>query len=408
MAPRRGAAKRGLPWYYRANIDPAPWPFRGRVGPRKAGHSSLRRFFFGLFLALLGALLAGLAADRLVLSQWHHGDGWIVLMGDVSEPIRETIVDEEQWETVRRNLSVQLLTGVQKGLWRQLEVEHLAGSTLKLHPGRRYILMRDTFADGSELYSVSDVYRMPYVVGMLVFTAGMLMACAGMAGLRALLGLLLSLAVLLFGYVPALLRGVAPVPFAVLTAAVVSGCTILLVVRRRRYRLIAFLGSLGGAVAASLTGALMVWLWQLSGLAGEGGSLLASTFPDLSLRGFLLAAIIIGSIGAVMDVAISVASALAEIGDYADSLDAGALWRSGLGVGREVLGSMINTLVLAYLGSSLPMAVLIASTGPTLRGMLNDPAIAEELARSLAGTVGLLLTVPITTAVAVWRLRRRS
>ncbi|QTX32243.1 YibE/F family protein [Aminithiophilus ramosus] len=358
-------------------------------------------------MALLAALLAGFAADRLVLSRWHHGDGWIVLLGDVSDPLYETIVDEEEWETVRRKLSVQLLTGVQKGLWRQVEVEHLAGSALQLHPGRRYILMRDTFEDGSEFYSVSDVYRMPYVVGMLVFTTGMLLSCAGVAGLRALMGLLLSLAVLLFGYVPALLRGVEPVPFAILTAAVVSACTVLCVVRRRRYRLIAFLGTVGGALAASLTGALMVWLWQLTGLAGEGGTLLASTFPGLSLRGFMLAAVIIGSIGAVMDVAISVTSALAEIGDYADSLDAGALWRSGLGVGREVLGSMINTLVLAYLGSSLPITVLIASTGPTLRGLLNDPAVAEELARSLAGTVGLLLTVPITTAVAVWHLRHR-
>ncbi|MDD4365548.1 MAG: YibE/F family protein [Synergistales bacterium] len=367
----------------------------------------MRRFFLGLLLALLAAILAGLAADRFVCCRWEHSDGWIVRMGEVSDPVPVDSSEEGQWNTVRRQISVQILTGVQNGLWRQVEVEHLAGSALELRPGRRYILMRDTFDDGSELYSISDVFRMPHVVGMLVFTGAMLMACAGTAGLRALLGLLLSLAVLLFGYVPALLRGVAPVPFAVLTAAAVSACTICLVVRRRRYRPVAFLGALGGALAASLTGALMVRLWQLTGLAGEGGALLASTFPDLPLRGFLLAAVIIGSIGAVMDVAISVTSALAEIGDYADSLDAGALWRSGLGVGREVLGSMINTLILAYLGSSLPLTVLIASAGPTWRGILNDPAVAEELARSLAGTVGLLLTVPITTAVCVWWIRGR-
>lgn len=367
----------------------------------------MKRLFIGLLLALVVALMAGFAADRLVLARWQHSDGWIVVMGDISEPLPRDEAGDGQWETVRRRISVQLLTGVQKGLWREIEVEHLAGSALELRPGKRYILMRDIFDDGAELYSVSDAFRMPHVVGMLVFTAAMLMACAGAAGFRALLGLLLSLAALLFGYVPALLRGVEPVPFAVLTAAFVSACTIGLVVRRRRYRLVAFLGAVGGALAASLTGALMVWLWQLTGLAGEGGSLLASSFPDLSLRGFLLAAIIIGSIGAVMDVAISVTSALAEIGDYADSLDAGALWRSGLGVGREVLGSMINTLVLAYLGSSLPLTVLIASSGPTWRGILNDPAVAEELARSLAGTVGLLLTVPITTAVCVWSIRGR-
>jgi hypothetical protein len=97
---------------------------------------------------------------------------------------------------------------------------------------------------------------------------------------------------------------------------------------------------------------------------------------------------------------------VAELSTYDPQITPTRLWQAGLGVGREVLGSMVNTLILAYLGGSLPFVVLIAEAGPTFFGFFNDPSIAEEIVRSLAGTMGLLLTVPITAFLGMWWHRR--
>lgn len=367
----------------------------------------MKKIVLSLLLAVLCSVLVTVVTDRLVLSVWDHESGWIVRLGAVESldavPPETGMEGDSAWRTVPYRVEVEILTGERRGQWTSVEIEHLAGSALKLQRDRRYLLMRDVFDDGTELFSVSDAFRMPLVVGVTTLCVGVLIAAAGQAGFRALLGLVLSLIVLLGWYVPGLTRGLSPVPFAVLASAGISFCTVFTVVRRSRYRMVAFWGAVGGAVAASLTGWLMVSFWRLTGLAGEGAPLLASTFPGMSLKGFLLAAVIIGSIGAVLDVAISVTSALSELKEHAPHLETSDLWKSGLNVGREILGSMINTLILAYLGGALPLTVVIAAAHPNLFGLLNDPAVAEEIMRSLAGTIGLLLAVPLTTAFFIIR-----
>lgn len=190
----------------------------------------------------------------------------------------------------------------------------------------------------------------------------------------------------------------------------VSTATIFCVVRRSCYRSAALLGSLSGAGCGFLLGALMVWAWQLSGLAGEGAALLASTLPGIDMQGILLASILVSAIGAVLDVAVSVTASMAELVSYAPDIPLRRLWTAGISVGSEVLGSMINTLILAYLGAALPMTILISSAGADVVGLLNDPYIAQEIVQSLAGTAGLLLTIPATALFFIlqegWTCRR--
>ena len=116
------------------------------------------------------------------------------------------------------------------------------------------------------------------------------------------------------------------------------------------------------------------------------------------MQGILLASVIIGAIGAVLDVSISITSAMGELHEYDPEIGTFRLMRTGLNVGRDILGSMINTLILAYFGSSLIISLLIADSQPVLWSVLNDPAIAAEILRGIAGTAGLLLTVPVTAA----------
>ena len=201
-----------------------------------------------------------------------------------------------------------------------------------------------------------------------------------------------------------------PIPLAFAAVLVISVLTIVCVVKRSRCRTVALLGSLGGVGCGFLLGWVMVFFCQLNGLAGEGAALLASTLPGIDVRGLLLASILIGAIGAVLDVGISITASMAELVDYDPNIPLRRLLTAGLNVGSEVLGSMINTLILAYLGAALPMTILISSAGADVVGLLNDPYIAQEIVQSLAGTAGLLLTIPTTALFFIlqegWTRRR--
>jgi uncharacterized membrane protein len=365
---------------------------------------------YTLFLLMLAPIIAWLAsrgADLLVISRWNTEDSAVVRLEEVLERSSDfDLQDASGWDTERVAMRITFRNGPLAGETKELEILQLADSRLELVPGREYLFLVDTFDDGSQQFSISDRYRIPAVAGFITFACVAFSILTGFAGVKALLGLFFSLFLLLGWFVPRLAEGHTPVPFAILAVAGVSILTIMFVVPSRSLWPIPFLGAVGGTVAASITGWLMVALWQLTGLENDSAVLLFSVAPHLELRGLLLAAVMVGAIGAVLDVAVSVTSSMAELYSYDPSIPIRRLWQAGINVGSDVLGSMINTLILAYLGSSLPFVVLIAMEGPDFTALVNDPHIAQELLRSVAGTVGLLLTIPVTASVGSWWIWR--
>jgi uncharacterized membrane protein len=281
----------------------------------------------------------------------------------------------------------------------------MEGSGMELKNGRRYVLIVDVFDDGSMQYSITDAFRIPSVIGVVVFVCGCLIAFTGFVGAKALLALGFSIASLLWIYIPLIVRGMPPVPLAFLAVLFISVATIFCVVRRKQARAVVLLGSMGGVSGAFLLGALMVELWQVSGLAGESASLLVTTIAGINIKGILLSSIVISAVGAVLDVGISITAAMSELVEYDPEITGFCLWAAGIRVGSEVLGSMINTLILAYIGTSLPLAILIGHAGADFWGLMNDPYVSQEILQSVAGTSGLLLTIPITATFFVLRER---
>ncbi len=389
-------------------------PLRRKTDLKK-GKKRMKKIvsYLALSALLLFLLVWGVVAgtDWYVLSRWDAKDSSVIVIEDLLGKRADPASGEGgEWESEFVKLRILYRSGPRTGLREDVEIMQLADSRLTLLPGKEYLLLADMFEDGTVQFSVSDRYRVPAVVGFITFACGILVIIAGRSGFKALVGLFLSLLFLIGWFVPRIASGHPPVPFAILAVAAVSVATCFFVVRKRELRPIPVFGAVGGAAGASLTGWVMVSLWQLTGLESDSAALLASTSPDLSLRGLLLAAVMVGSIGAVLDVAVSVTSSMGELYEYDPSIPRRRLWKAGISVGRDVLGSMINTLILAYLGSSLPFVVLIATEGADFIGLLNDPHIAQEVLRSVAGTVGLLLTIPVTAAAGVWWIsgRRRN
>lgn len=360
-------------------------------------------YFFRLALAILLAVAAYSAVDYRTLRSWDTSESLVVEVLDVG-PEREVHLEEgSPFRTLENDVLVLLLTGDRKGRTFSITVTQMEGSGVELRKGHRYILVSDTFEDGTVQYSIADAYRVSSVVGFVVFVCGALIAFAGKAGARALAGLLLSIIFLLWGYIPLVASGVSPMLPAFAVVTLISVVTVFCVVRRKQARLVALLGTLGGAAGAFLLGFVMVELWHLTGLAGESASLLFTTIPGIDIKGILLSSIIISAIGAVLDVGISITAAMSELVEYDPGIPLSRLWTAGIRVGGEVLGSMINTLILAYLGTSLPVAILNSNAGPNLTGLLNDAYVGQEIVQSLAGTSGLLLTIPITATFFVFR-----
>ena len=353
------------------------------------------------------------AVDYYAIHNWDNNESLIVR---VIEAGPESVIPpedekEESYEMLERNTVLQILSGTDDNeKLMNVRTVRLAGTGIEVVNGRRYLLVWDMFSDGRVQYSIADAFRVPSVAGIVMAVCAILIAMTGYRGLFALLGLGASIAVLIFTMIPLITNGWSPVGLALASVLIISTVTILCVVNHVRYMLVALLGSLGGALFGFLFGFLMVWAWQLSGLAGEGSALLASTLPSLNMRGVLLASVLIGSIGAVLDVAVSVTASMSEFVDYDSDIPLDRLLLAGLNVGSEVLGSMINTLILAYMGSSLPMAILICSAGVEISGIMNDPYIAQEIVQGIAGTLGLLLTIPVTAFCFVLQesLRRRN
>ena len=371
-----------------------------------------KSFFARLIFACLISWAFYCAVDYYAVHNWDNNESLIVRVVEAGPEVAippETD-EEETYEMLERDTVLQILSGTGGDELMHVKTVRLAGTGIEVVDGRRYLLVWDMFSDGRVQYSIADAFRVPSVAGIFMAVCAILIAMTGFRGLFALLGLGASIAVLIFTMIPLISSGWSPVALALASVLIIATVTILCVVHHVRYMLVALLGSLGGALCGFLMGAAMVFLWQLSGLAGEGSALLASTLPGLNMRGILLASVLIGSIGAVLDVAVSVTASMSEFVDYDNDIPLDRLLLAGLNVGGEVLGSMINTLILAYMGSSLPMAVLICSAGAEFSGLMNDPYIAQEIVQGLAGTLGLLLTIPVTAFCFVMQesLRRRD
>lgn len=224
-------------------------------------------------------------------------------------------------------------------------------------------------------------------------------------GALALVGLAATFAILLLFIVPAILAGESP-----LLVAIVGACVIMLAVLYLTHGFstattIAVIGTLTSLVLTGLLSALAVNLTRLTGIADDNSNFLAA-FHGVNMQGLLLAGILIGSLGALDDVTVTQAAAVTELARANPKLRPLQLYQAAARIGRSHIASVVNTLILAYAGASLPLLILIAAADRPIGVVLTNPIIAEEIVRSVVGTMGLIAAVPLTTILAAITVRR--
>jgi len=270
----------------------------------------------------------------------------------------------------------------------------------ELDPGDKIVLLYAPDAvPGGKSYVVTDHQRGAPMAWLLGLSALAVLAFGRWRGLTSLAGLAVSFGVLLYFIIPAILKGSPPLTVAVVGSSAIMFAALYLTHGVNVHTSVAVAGTLASLVLTGVLGAVFTGAMHLTGVAGDDDSFLVTTLGNVDMRGLLLAGIVIGSLGVLDDVTVTQAATVAELAD-AGTPSRLELYRAASRIGRAHVASAVNTIVLAYAGSSLPLLLLIATGAQPVSQLLTGEFLAQEIMRSAVGTIGLVASVPITTALA--------
>ena len=279
-------------------------------------------------------------------------------------------------------------------------------------PGDKVILALMTDPAGKTTYHIADYARSNGLLWLAGLFIVMLLLFGRGVGLRAVFVIGTSLVILYYGFVGQVMAGgINVILLTFIVAILISIITLFSVSGGREPKTwAAFIGTLGGVAAAGVLAGVAVKFMHLTGLSSEEAMILKATvLKHVDFQGILFAGVILGALGAVMDVAISIAAAQQEVARNCLSLTRRELFDSGMTVGRDVMATDANTLILAYAGSSLPLVLLIASQPDlSMLRIFNLDLLATEFVRALVGSVGLVLSIPLTAAAGAFLLMRKG
>ncbi|KJF27501.1 YibE/F family protein [Clostridium aceticum] len=301
-------------------------------------------------------------------------------------------------------VSLEVLSGDYKG--QQFEVIHsLTGSfsyDILVKPGDKVLVTIDDMGNGVVDVYISEYLRDTYIYLVLGIFVALLILVGGFKGLKTMLTLILTIVLILKVLLPGLLAGYNPILLTIAVSFVVTCMTMLVVGGMNTKSYAAIIGVLGGVFIAGLIAYVIGSKVSLTGLSNEEAMMLMyiPQGVNFDFRGLLFAGIIMGALGAVMDVGISIASSMEEIKSLNPNISTKALIQSGMNIGKDIMGTMTNTLILAYTGSAIPLLLLFTAYQDPLVRIINLDIIATEIIRAFAGSIGLLLCIPLTAVAA--------
>lgn len=237
---------------------------------------------------------------------------------------------------------------------------------------------------------------------LLFIFIGLLLYYGKKQGFKAVVSIGITLILIFKFMIPYLFQGYNPIFLAIITGTIVTVVTFLLVSGLSKKMLAATIGTVGGLAAAAFISIIFSKAMRLSGYHSDDERILLSISNEISFdfQGLLLAGIIIGALGAIMDVAISIASSMEEVRKSNPRIKNVEIFKSGMNVGKDIMGTMANTLILAYVGAGLPLLITLYGYESTFSQMIHMEFLAVEILRTAAGSIGLILSIPITAFVA--------
>lgn len=332
------------------------------------------------------------------------------LEGRVIEVLsEEEVLVAEQPQPVQRVL-VEITGGAQKG--QRVEILHGEMAMLtegaRVRAGDRVLLEHEAGPDG-ELFYITDFVRWPALLGLTLLFAVAAVVVGRWVGFRALISMGLSVLALAGFIIPGIVSGSDPLMVCIIGSLLLMTASLYLVYGWTWKTHVALAGLTISLVVTGLLAVLFARWGHLAGFGSEEASYLVHLGQmQVDLRGVLLGGIVVGAVGVLDDVAVNQASATFELKRANPRLEWAELFRHSMVIGRDHIASMTNTLLLAYAGAALPLFLLMASLDIPLAQTLNREFLAEEVVRTLVGSLGLILAVPVTSLLAGLVTRRHE
>ena len=310
-----------------------------------------------------------------------------------------------------QELKVIVKSGRYKG--EEMTVYNYFGSYygVPVEVGDGVVITIKTHDDGAYSATVYEVNRIPILGALLILFCLAVIIVGGRTGLKSLVGLGITVLCLFTILIPLLLKGAPTILTTFFVCAFIALVSFTILGGVHRKTISAFLGTIAGVCIAMLLGMTVQSLAKIDGFRlEEAEPLLQLKQAGVSVRlsGLLVAGILISALGAVMDVAMSISSALEEVHAANPSLSRAALFRSGMNIGRDMVGTMTNTLILAFLGSGFTLILYLYSLGLARYQLFTSAYAAIEIISGVASSIGMILAIPVTALISAAMIARRG
>lgn len=361
----------------------------------------MRKYFLILF-----SLFIFFANHNTVSAQDAHLPVETFYRARVTQIIEEGQINNEGITNEYQLVKLVLLDNPDAG--KEISLEHGGKFTLtekqKVKTGDKVVLIQFTYAGEKPEYQIIDKYRLDVLISIATGFIILVLAIAHFKGLGSLLGLAISFLVIVKFIVPQILAGRDPLLISTVGAIAIVTTTIYLAHGFTKKTTVALIATLASLTLTASLAVFFVQVSKLTGLGNESAYSLRFGGAEINFKGLLLGGIIIGALGVLDDITTAQSAAVYELKKANDKLGFSSLLERGLNIGREHITSLVNTLVLAYAGASLPifLAFVLNPSKAPVWSVLNSEFIAEEIIRTLTGSVGLVLAIPITTILAAY------
>ncbi|EPY2285538.1 YibE/F family protein [Clostridium sporogenes] len=323
------------------------------------------------------------------------------------EAIHGKIIKVENNEGEKRQLSrskvkVKILNGKYKD--KVIDMDNLVSDktyheTYAKKGNEVLINIEEDNKDNIKKAYIYEVVRYKYLKGIIILFLVLLSLLGGMQGIRSVLALLITTYSVFKILIPLIMSGFNPILVSIIICIGVSILNLLIISGKNKKSLAAIIGTLGGVMVAGIIALISSNILQVIGLTDEEAQMLIyiTGNPKFNFRGLLFSGILMGALGAVMDISMSIASSMKEVKINNPEISKKQLVKAGFNVGRDIMGTMANTLILAYAGGAMYTLLLISSYKLPFERMLNQDVMAAEIIQALCGSIGLIFTIPITT-----------
>ena len=357
----------------------------------------MKKFFATIIFLLVFILPVALHAQELVEDTTTTYKAQVIkIVSKGSQEIAATKV-----ENPTQIIQVEIINGDKKGFITTFENDYV-----QLEQGETFFLNHTVRTNGTEIFSVSDPYRLKSIIFFVALFILVTIIFGGKQGVRGLVSLVGSLALIFYVLLPGLLSGISPVLLSIGVSSLIIILGSYITHGFNRTTTTAVIGMILTIVITGILATTAVESTRLTGLADEEAIYLNfNTGGTLDFSGLLLGAILIGLLGTLYDASISQAIAVEEIYATNPKLTKNEVYKKVLRIGREHIGALVDTLAIAYVGAALPLLLFFVHATNLPFGMIiNREIFATEIIRIVIGSIGVILAVPLTTFISTQML----